>query len=411
MGNQWKNAPGEKPDVLADLYVVFLANCFTKVPEPSGGSKHFIELARNWREMGQQLVVMTPDIGKENCELEGFNGPFITVPPKWANRLGIMTMYLLRGLTALFKLPWSRSPLLLYGTSDMLPDVLPAFAARLLRRRSVFWANCIFHLIPNLGERAGSRLDNTASFLAQRLSHKLIRAFADLIIVDNPILRDGLVAMGFNRSRIFVTMMGVDIPQIETEGTPVYDACFLGRLHPSKGISDLLKIWRSVCDSRPGSRLAVIGTGPLEETLKADIREMSMEGLAEIMGYLPRDELNQVLSSSSIFVFPSHEEGFGISLVEGMAFGLPAVAYALPHYNEVFGDVPVLVPVGDIDGFAARVLELLEDEELRERKSAESRELALRHTWGNAMRREACAIVHAVRFCGNRFKAQQNTYT
>jgi glycosyltransferase involved in cell wall biosynthesis len=394
----------EEAAVLNKWYVLFLANGFTTTPEPSGGSKHFIELARNWRQMGQQLVVMTPEIGKENCELEGFSGPFITVPPKWADRLGIMTMYLVRGLTALFKLPWSRSPLLLYGTSDMLPDVLPAFAARLLRPRSVFWANCIFHLIPNLGERAGSRLDNTASFLAQRLSHKLIRASADLVIVDNPILRDDLVAMGFNRSRIFVTMMGVDIPQTETEGTPVYDACFLGRLHPSKGISDLVKIWRRVCDSRPGSRLAVIGTGPLEETLKTDIREMSMEGLAEIMGYLPRDELNQVMSSSSVFVFPSHEEGFGIGLLEGMAFGLPAVAYALPHYNEVFEDVPVLVPVGDIDGFAAKVLEMLKNKELREIKSAESRELASHYTWENVTSREVCAIVRAVRFCGNRFK-------
>jgi glycosyltransferase involved in cell wall biosynthesis len=395
----------EESVVLERWDVLFVANGFTTLPEPSGGSKHFIELARNWLEMGQLLAVMTSEIGKKNCQLEGFNGPFINVPPKWADRLGIMTMYLIRGITALFKLPWSRSPLLLYGTSDMLPDVLPASAARLLKRRSVFWVNCIFHLIPHRGERAGSRLNNMASFLAQRLSHKLLRAFADLVIVDNPILRDDLVATGFDRSRIFVTTMGVEIPRIETGGAPVYDACFLGRLHPSKGISDLVNIWRKVCDSRPGSRLAVIGTGPLEETLKTEVREMSMEGLVEIMGYLPRDELNQVMSSSSLFVFPSHEEGFGIGLVEGMAFGLPAVAYALPHYGEVFGDVPTLVPVGDIEGFAVRVLELLEDKELRERKSAESRELALRHTWKNAMRSEARAIVRAVRYCGNKFQA------
>jgi glycosyltransferase involved in cell wall biosynthesis len=130
---------------------------------------------------------------------------------------------------------------------------------------------------------------------------------------------------------------------------------------------------------------------------------MSLEGLVEVMGYLPRDELNKVMSSSSVFIFPSHEEGFGISLLEGMAFGLPAVAYALPHYREVFEDVPVLVPVGDIDGFAARVLELLEDEQLRERKSAESRELALRHTWENATSREARVIIRTVRDYGNGF--------
>ena len=401
MGEQFKNDLEEEPAILDGWYVVFLGNCFTKVPEPSGGSKHFIELARTWRDMGQQLVVMTPEIGVENCEMEGFSGPFRRVPPKWADGLGIMAMYLVRGLAALFKVPWSRSPLLMYGTSDMLPDVLPAFAARILKRKPVFWANCIFHLVPPRGERAGSRLNNTASFLAQRLSLKLIRTFADLIIVDNPVLRDDLVAMGFNRSRIFVTAMGIDIPRLEAGCAPVYDACFLGRLHPSKGISDLLSIWRRVCIRRPGSRLAVIGTGPLEETFKADVREMSLEGLVEVMGYLPRDQMERVMSSSSVLVFPSHEEGFGISLVEGMAFGLPTVAYALPHYTEIFEDVPALVPVGEIDGFAARVLELLEDEKLREKKSAESRELALRYTWENAVSREAQAIVRAVRRCRN----------
>jgi glycosyltransferase involved in cell wall biosynthesis len=353
--------------------------------------------------MGQQLVVMTPEIGKENCELEGLNGPFLTLPPKWADRLGIMMMYLIRGFAALVKVPWTQSPLLIYGTSDMLPDVLPAFAARLMKRRSVFWANCIFHLVPRLGERAGPRFHNTTSFLAQRISLKLIRTSADLIIVDNPILRDDLVAMGFNRSRIFVTMMGVEIPRIEAGGTSVYDACFLGRLHPSKGISDLVNIWSRVCDGRPGSRLAVVGTGPLEEKLKADVREMSLEGLVEVMGHLPRDELNKVMSSSSVFVFPSHEEGFGISLVEGMAFGLPVVAYELPHYRKVFEDVPVLVPEGDIDRFAAKVLELLEDEKLHAKKSIESRELALRYTWEKATSREAQAIVRAVRDYRNCF--------
>ena len=396
----------EEDDILESWTVMFLANGFTTVPEPSGGSKHFIELSRNWSEMGQQLVVMTPEIGKENCELEGLDVPFLILPPKWADRLGIMAMYLVRGLEALLKLPWSQSPLLLYGTSDMLPDVLPAFAARLLKRKSVFWVNCIFHLVPRQSERAGPRVQNTASFLAQQISLKLIRTFADLIIVDNPILEHDLVSMGFNRSQIFVTDMGVDIPRIEIKSTPVYDACFLGRLHPSKGISDLVSIWKKVCERRPGSRLALIGTGPFEETIKADIHGTSLEEHIHLLKYLPRDKLNLVLSTSRVFVFPSHEEGFGISLLEGMAFGLPAVAYALPHYREVFENVPVLVPVGDVDMFAAKVLELLEDNQLREKKSHESRGLALRYAWKNVTRLEARAIVRAVHDRGNEFTGQ-----
>jgi glycosyltransferase involved in cell wall biosynthesis len=378
--------------------VLFLANGFTAVPEASGGTKHFLELARHWLAEGQALSVMTPDIGIENCGMERFSGPFLRLPGRWADRLPVAAMYLVRAATAVLFLPRGRSRLCLYGTSDMIPDVLPAFAYRALRRRSSFWVNCVFHLVPPPGKRAGSKLTNYASFIGQKAALLLIKLAADMLVVDNEILKGQLVDLGFEAARVFVTYMGTDGQGVFTDAAPAYDACFLGRLHPSKGIYDLVRIWGRVCERRPGSRLAVVGSGPasLFDKLDLELERQGLQGAVDLLGYISREELNEVLAGSKVFVFPSHEEGFGISIMEAMAFGLPVVAYELPHYRGIFKDSLSAVPLGDIDSFSAEVIGLLEDEARRERAGHQARALASRYTWRNVTLREAKAIARAL---------------
>ncbi|MCG2796496.1 MAG: glycosyltransferase [Actinomycetia bacterium] len=390
----------EKEDALLHgWYIMFLANSFTSVPEPSGGTKHFVELAKNWPVEVGQLSVMTTRIGIENCEIEGLSGPFRIVPSAWISRLGIMTKYLVCGVLALLVMPWRQSQLILYGTSDMLPDVLPAFIARFLKKKTSFWVNCVFHLIPPPRERAGSRFVNVVSFFAQRVSLKLIRKGSDMVVVDNALLKEELVELGFSPDKIFITYMGTEEPRPAADTSNLYDACYMGRLHPSKGIFDLVEIWRKVCEKRPGSKLAIVGTGPraVMERLTGEVRAKDLDNLVEILGYIPRDELDCVLFSSSVFVLPSYEEGFGISLLEAMAHGLPAVAYYLPNYQEIFGQVLTTVPAGDTDGFASRVLELIDDEEMLRKKAHDSSRFASGYTWRKVTLREAGAIASAIR--------------
>lgn len=391
----------EMNDNLADTTlsgwtVLFLANSYTRVPEASGGSKHFMQMAKYWQKRGQDILVMTSRTGVANCRIEDLYGPFRVLPLAGADRLGVVGMYLVRGFLANMSVPWRQGPLLLYGTSDLLPDVLPAFLASLVKRSSSLWVNCIFHLVPPPGERAGSSISNAISYLAQRASLVLIKALADMIVVDNMVLRDTLIGMGFQPQRIFVTCMGTGEADFHCETPEEYDACYLGRLHPSKGIGDLLDIWSLVNQDRPGSRLAVVGTGPLEGWLRDEVARRRLDGVVNVLGYLPREELERSLASSRLFVFPSHEEGFGISLVEGMSFGLPAVAYELPHYQEVFEDALITVPVGDVQGFAGEVLALLGDQRRQSEMGKRSLDIASRYTWAQVTEREIDAITGAV---------------
>lgn len=140
----------------------------------------------------------------------------------------------------------------------------------------------------------------------------------------------------------------------------------MGRLIPSKGIFDLAEIWKLVVEKSPKTRLAVIGTGEevMKDRLKELIRKNSLDNNIELLGFLPKREVIRVLKSARVFLFPSWEEGWGISVAEAMACGLPVVAYDLPVYKEIFSSGITKVPLGATGQFADEVIQLLSDKEL-----------------------------------------------
>jgi len=374
--------------------VVFLSNCNVITPSMSGGDKHFIEIARVWRELGQELSVITPAVGKANYELEGLTGPFRQIPFPWIDRLGIVAFYLWRGLSAFFLIPWRRRHLLMYSISDILPDVFSAFLARLIKRRSSFWVVCVFHLIPHPRTRTGSVISNYLSYKAQRLSLKMIKIAADVVIVDNQLLRNDLMDLGISEQIIFKTSMGATMVNGKATAAK-YAGCFVGRLHPTKGIFELVEIWKLVCDTLPESRLAIVGSGTdaIQAELVRRVSEHGMNKNIDVMGYLPQQELEDVFSSSKLFLFPSHEEGFGIGILEAMAHNLPIIAYSLPHYEEIFDTALVTVGLRDVQGFAKQVLNLLSDESYRLQKAIECNAVTRRYSWVAVAQREAEAIL------------------
>lgn len=388
-----------KGDMLPDDWpVVFLVDGLTSQFGITGGDRHFLEVARNWAKAGVDIIVLTPRVGMRLCESEGLHVPYRTLPFPWVDKLGLVICYMVRGISAVFRLPWRRPRMILYSASDFLPDTLPGMVAKLIKRGSAVWVTIVHHVIPPPARRPGSYLTNWISYKAQRASYVLMRRWADLVFIGNPLLESQLESIGFEQSRLVLTSYGAGGAVTTEDQEPGYDGCFLGRLHPTKGIFDLPRIWRRVCDLRPGSKLAIIGGGPREtvDRLREELEREGLDGLVEVLGYLPREEVDQTMRSSRVFLFPSHEEGFGISAVEAMRFGLPVVAYELPHYRKVFGDAMTLVPVGDTERLALEVVELLRDEKLRRKKSTESQEMAESFTWENVARNEAVHIAQRI---------------
>jgi glycosyltransferase involved in cell wall biosynthesis len=111
---------------------------------------------------------------------------------------------------------------------------------------------------------------------------------------------------------------------------------YVGRLTEEKGIPAFLKLFSA--DPSIRAQMLVIGDGPAGATVR---RLAEKDPRIGVLGYRPRAEVYQHLLESSIFVFPSSREGFGMALAEAMAAGNACVALDVPSVREVGGSAIV----------------------------------------------------------------------
>ena len=308
--------------------------------------------------------------------------------------LNVLRTYLWRILSC----PFARYPKnvdAVYAPSDFLFDLLPALLCR-WRNPGAKLVVCVFLIAPNPFKGyenvfgRGRRLPTVRGvlyYVTQWLSVFLARKAGATLLVLNSLDKDALVAMGAAPEKVHVVTMGVDGAFFDgvspVEETPVYDGIFLGRLHPQKGLFDLVRIWRLVCDARPGSRLGVIGGGSdwWFAKLKQEIKDAGLDGCVDLLGFRQGAEKVRLLKAAGCFLMPSHYESFGQVAVEAMASGLPVVAYDLPIYREIFPTGMVKTPLDDVRTFADAVLAILDDPARREAAVAQARARAAVFDW------------------------------
>lgn len=204
---------------------------------------------------------------------------------------------------------------------------------------------------------------NTNIFFAERLLNKFLHSFADKIITISNSLKDDLARTGIYAS--FVNGVGFNNPKL-SKITPVkkYDAIFIGRHTPDKGIFDLLEIWRVLKNKyRKSLSLVTIGNTPdiFKLELEQRIRKYQLGGNIKILGEVSETEKIEYLTQSKVMVFPSRQEGWGIAPMEALSLRLPVVAYNLPVYKESIGENDAFrtVDIGNIEKFAKVVIDTL----------------------------------------------------
>jgi glycosyltransferase involved in cell wall biosynthesis len=137
------------------------------------------------------------------------------------------------------------------------------------------------------------------------------------------------------------------------------------------------------------AKLAIIYIGPkdLEFAMIRRIKEENLDSNIFMLALSGNDALS-VVKCSKVFVFPSHEEGWGIAIAEAMACGLPVVAYDLPVYLEVFPEGMLMVPINNIRRFSEEVLSLLANEEKRHVLGKKGRALVSIYDWNQVAAKE-----------------------
>jgi glycosyltransferase involved in cell wall biosynthesis len=180
------------------------------------------------------------------------------------------------------------------------------------------------------------------------------------------------------RARVAVLTNAVPLPaseELRRRADREPTLLFLGDLIRPKGIFDLARAFALIADRFPRLKLIYAGVGATQE-----IRDLALElGLGsriECTGWLEAGRKRAALADATIFVLPSHVEGMPMSLLEAMAWGLPAIATAVGGVPEVIEDDVngLLVSPGDIDGLAAAITRLMREPQLRDRLGRAARE-------------------------------------
>ncbi|HHK75088.1 MAG TPA: glycosyltransferase [Rhizobiales bacterium] len=120
---------------------------------------------------------------------------------------------------------------------------------------------------------------------------------------------------------------GVDIPQMPSrQSNQKKKLLFLGRIHPIKGIDNLLRAWCSVEERYPDWRLEIVGPDNREHLpqMKQLANELGLKN-CRFAGPLYGGDKLKAYQQADLYVLPTHSENFGMTVAEALAAGTPAI--------------------------------------------------------------------------------------
>lgn len=177
-----------------------------------------------------------------------------------------------------------------------------------------------------------------------------------IVVLPNPVALPALLPTRLRRSRVqFV---------------------YLGLIAPTKGAFDLVDATAQLSPfHRQRARVVLAGNGDTAR-LRERVRALGLEECVQVHDWVGDLERDRLLASSDCFVLPSYAEGLPMSLLEAMAWGLPAICTSvgsIPEYvrNEHNG---YLVSAGSLEELSQAMQRMIDDDDRRIRFGIHARE-------------------------------------
>lgn len=345
----------------------------------SGADIALIELLKRLKNYEKTVITSKNGINLcNNLELKNISA-IITSKEKDINNL--LLIYIKRTWNIIFSKQIPKYNSILLSSSDFFPDVIPCF---LLKGKNV-WIQTIHHLYPHYKNRKGNIFINFLAYYLQRLSFFLIKKRANKIIVVNSLVKNQLIKLGFNKNIIKIIPNAIDISYYEKikREKYIYDAVYLGRLNYSKGIFDLIDIWKHVIKKNKKFKLAIIGKGSKKftDSLLKKANNNKLTNNIKYLGYLSDKQTFSIIKSSKLFINPSHEEGFSITCLQAIACNIPVISWNLKSYKKTFENNLIKIQKGNIHTFSNSIIKLLKDKKQRNNISKKAFKYIRKYDW------------------------------
>jgi PEP-CTERM/exosortase A-associated glycosyltransferase len=251
----------------------------------------------------------------------------------------------------------------------------------------------IYELRTLWGERAvveqGWRRDSLKFRTIWRLELGVMRR-ANTVVAISQGIRDAIVEKGIDPAKIQIVPNGVDtaifaprpvdtalVQRLGLDGCFV--AGFIGSLGGLEGIPLLIDAFKEIRRRQPRARLLIVGDGPERQALGAAVKAADLEGIVQLTGQVPHDQILSYYSVMDVLVYPRIDARINQTVtplkpLEAMAMGKVCVASDVGGLKELVKDnvTGLLFPAGNVPALTEQILRLESDKALSVRLAAEA---------------------------------------
>ena len=197
---------------------------------------------------------------------------------------------------------------------------------------------------------------------------------------------------GFPESRLRDVRIAVDRERYRELGIPKSPAPlvgYLGRIKKYKSVDHLLKAFQIVRTQVKDAKLVIIGDGDGLPELKRLAHSLGIADAVTFTGFVSLEEKVRLINQMHVVVNTSAKEGWGLTVTEANACGVPVVASDVPGLRDAVksGETGLLYEYGNIPQLAEEILKLLRDEPLRKRLAVAAKSYAATFSWDDCSER------------------------
>lgn len=173
---------------------------------------------------------------------------------------------------------------------------------------------------------------------------------------------------------------------------------FLGRIKKYKSIDHLLQAFDLVKTEIADAKLVIIGDGDYLPALRKAASKMKHRDDVTFTGYVPGKEKVRLIRGLDVVVNTSSKEGWGLTVIEANACGIPVIGTNVPGLRDSILDeeTGLLYQYGDIEALTALLFRFFGDEELRRRLSKNALDWASKFNWDDSADAFLKAITNSV---------------
>jgi len=222
----------------------------------------------------------------------------------------------------------------------------------------------------------------TTDSLKIMMLQRILKRFNHHVAVSEFTKRRLIDLLGLREEQVSMIQNGVDYRKFRyaSENKVWGRIIYVGRIVPHKHVEMLIDSFRLVKEKVPQAELHIVGSGPSFHSIKAQASRVKD---CFVHGFLPEEEMLDLLRSSWLFVLPSEREGSSIVVLEAMAAGLPVIVCNYPNNaakESVRHKCGVIVNPGS-NFIASAILQFLKNEKIWKEMSDNARRFAEKHDW------------------------------